>query len=371
MPHLLSGNSDLVMPDYEGNSIFNLSVSIAHRFGVKRSGKELKDLELNKKVVMVLLDGFGKSIAQNSGITDEFRTLTTVFPSTTSTVLSTIATGMLPAGHGLIGYIAFSRDLGTRINVLDYTVPGTGCPVDKLGTMSEVFSEIKPIGLELDNTKTAAIVPYNYAKTAFSRTLYGGSDINGYLNLWDALAQVSYHASLGKDYIFLYVPFIDAAAHVYGPYSEATKITAHEIYSSVKKYLARLSEDYDVLVTADHGHIEVSDRIYLDRDEQLTRMLNFPPFGDVRMISLDSGKDVIPHMQETYENLPTFDRGAVSSLFGSGENDVIRKRVGNFVSIATDRKIYLTKSLHDENSMLKGHHSSLMREEMEIPLIKL
>ncbi|MEM0155243.1 MAG: alkaline phosphatase family protein [Thermoplasmataceae archaeon] len=367
----LTDNPDLLMPEYGGNSILNLSVSIAKRFGVKRPGRGLKDLDLNKKVIMVLLDGFGSHIMKNSGISDTYRPITTVFPSTTSSVLATIATGMPPADHGLIGYIAFSRELGTRINVLDYTLPGTGSSVEKLGKMSAVFGEIKPIASELDSATAIAIIPHYHTRSPLSLALYGGAKVAGYLNLWDALAQVHFSAAQGMDYIFLYVPYIDTAAHVYGPYSEATAITANEIYSAVRKYLSKLTKNYDVLITADHGHIEVSDNIYLDADRELMEKLEVPPYGDVRMISLDSREDITPYIRGKYENLPTFSRKEVSPLFGGQENNVIKRRVGSYVAVATDRKAYLTKSLRDENATLKGHHSSLFMEEMEIPLVIL
>lgn len=371
IPRTLLDNPDLLLPQYEGNSILNLSVSIARRFGVKRPGSGLKDLVLDKKVILVLLDGFGTHIMKNSGITDNFRPMTTVFPSTTSSVLSTIATASPPSDHGLIGYIAFSRELGTRINVLDYTVPGTGASVEKLGKMSEVFSELKPIASELDSAKATAIIPHYYTRSPLSMALYGGSKVSGYLNLWDALAQVHLSAAQGMDYIFLYIPYIDTAAHVYGPYSKATAVTASEIYSAVRKYLSGLNKDYDILITADHGHIEVTGSTYLDADRDLMDKLEVPPYGDVRMICLDSREDIIPYMRSKYNGLPTFSRKEVSPLFGGQENHVIRRRVGSYVGVATDRRAYLTKSLQDENASLKGHHSSLLREEMEIPMIIL
>ncbi len=86
-------------PDYSGTSIQNLANTLLSHFGAVPRGSKLKlDLDLNDRVVLILIDGLGyldlSNIMGNSLPVSRLYRITSVFPTTTSTVLTTLFTGL-------------------------------------------------------------------------------------------------------------------------------------------------------------------------------------------------------------------------------------------------------------------------------------
>ena len=80
------------------------------------------------QVVLLVLDGLGWEQLQDRtgqlpGAVDDGRVpVTTVAPTTTATALSSIATGLTPAEHGLVGYRMCVQ--GEVLNVLRWAAAG-------------------------------------------------------------------------------------------------------------------------------------------------------------------------------------------------------------------------------------------------------
>ena len=104
-------------PHYKKYSLANLAPTILSHFG-KKSKNILNDnliqtsLDGCQSVVLILIDGLGFNLIKNSlhnQLLDKLYynnvviPITSTFPSTTSTALSTVNTGMTPQHHGIIG----------------------------------------------------------------------------------------------------------------------------------------------------------------------------------------------------------------------------------------------------------------------------
>ena len=107
-------------PDYSGPILSDVVPAAALSLGAgdifddtARARAQALGLDRDSRTtIVVLIDGMGESqLKQYSGYTPFFRslaasrrTLSTGFPSTTANSLSSLATGRLPGGHGVVGY---------------------------------------------------------------------------------------------------------------------------------------------------------------------------------------------------------------------------------------------------------------------------
>jgi len=115
---------DFVLPDYEGLCVKNILPQIEAVLGDGSNISQgfVGDFSGVDKVVLIIFDGLGynrllhhleshngtfMALAQNGGL----KPLTTVFPSTTSTVLTSIFTGLMPAQHQSLDITCFPKSM--------------------------------------------------------------------------------------------------------------------------------------------------------------------------------------------------------------------------------------------------------------------
>jgi len=354
---MLFDSKNVLIPDYE-NSIYNLSSSIANVLGIKK-GKELKNLDLGEKLIFILMDGMGENILNKTSLNLEHETITSVFPSTTCTAMTTLITADLPSKHGIIGFLGYDKISGNLINLLDFE-SGTIYETQKIKeSLKRIFSNVKSMAFKTEK-KFTMVLPFFSANAPIVKVLTEGAELRWYLNIWDGIAQVISLARENADFIFLYVPYVDLVSHYYGPSSETTIITGRELLQNLIKYLKKLVSGYDIILTADHGQIDVDKVKMLNRN--LLEISKLPVLGDVRMhlFYLDGKAEFFNNSYKI------FSFSDVSFLFG-GEDNINNKLS---VGIALDRNIYLTEITKGENYLYKGHHSSLLKDEMLVPLIR-
>ncbi|MEJ2775476.1 MAG: alkaline phosphatase family protein [Sulfolobaceae archaeon] len=358
---------EFIYPNYQEKSIYNLACGIADFLGVKRECKG-KKIELSgRRLVLVLLDGLGYNMLKNAGFPVE-EYITTVFPSTTSTVITTLFTALLPAEHGVLGYNTYSKRLGGIVNTLKYTYP----LVDSRDSISEnvklltAFPNIRSYLAE-SNIKTAEVIPKGIENTEFTNATHGKTSITKtYTNFLDGFYELSQVLSEGQyNFVYFYVPDIDTLAHKHGPTNEVTKEAIVEIYKRVLA-VAEKFKDYVFVVTADHGHVQVSDHVLLNNDQSLISLLDILPYGDSRALFLHSRYDLKTYLYDKYPNLVVFTKQDFDILLGGNTQ-------ADFIAVPNDFKayIYVYKEKADEYAKLKGHHGGLSEDEMKVPLVIL
>src|SRR5690242_10315189 len=134
-----------ILADYAGGSIVNLMSTISSSFGA-RDGPyaALRDpaigacLRDRGRVVLIVIDGLGADrLARHYNGSTLHRhlhgTLTSVFPSTTATAITTFLTGLAPAQHGLTGWHMYFPDVATVGSVLPLRTRRTDQPLTALG----------------------------------------------------------------------------------------------------------------------------------------------------------------------------------------------------------------------------------------------
>ncbi len=364
---------DLRYPDYSSENIYTLACGISSFLGVERNC--LGKIEVHgRRVALVLLDGLGWSTLSKVGIPKEARKITTVFPSTTSTVLTTLFTAMTPGEHGVLGYNTFAKRMGGIINTLRFTHPSVkerDAFKDSIG-FDKVFPNVKGFLKEVKDKKTVEIVPRGIDGNEFSKATHENTtETKTYSNLWDALYIFSDSLQKDYDFVYLYIPDVDTMSHKYGPYVEPTISTAKAVFEGVYNVAKNNADKFSTFITADHGHVSVSDSVILMDDKELMDMLDVPPYGDSRALFMRSRYDLTTYISRKYETLKVFSRNEVleKSLLGKVAD---QSYVPDYIGVPTDYKSYIFDYKDNgEYAKLKGHHGGLLQEEFEIPLVVL
>src|SRR4051794_33235984 len=107
-------------PDYEGGSLVNLVASVVASRGGKPLHKTLRNFSIPERatnVVLLIIDGLGDNYLQRHANGSELArrrrtSLTSVFPSTTASAITTSYTGRTPLEHGLTGWFSYFSEAG-------------------------------------------------------------------------------------------------------------------------------------------------------------------------------------------------------------------------------------------------------------------
>src|SRR5262245_5846342 len=130
-------------PDYSGGSLVNLVASVvAARDGTALHAplKNLRDKELSaaRNLVLLIIDGLGDrflvSRGAGGGRAPRRRgALTSVFPSTTASAITTSYTGCSPLEHGLTGWFTYFGEAGCVSAALPFRSRGDYQPLGQRG----------------------------------------------------------------------------------------------------------------------------------------------------------------------------------------------------------------------------------------------
>jgi predicted AlkP superfamily pyrophosphatase or phosphodiesterase len=363
----------MIIPDYTNNSLYSLSCTIAELLGVSRNCNCNKLNIGGKKLVLILIDGLGWNLFEKLGI--EFKEVIkahTVFPSTTSTALTTLFTALTPIEHGVLGYITYSKILGSVINTLKYIHPSeNGRDSLKDGIpFSKAFPKAKGYLHEVKDKKTISIIPKGIENSEFSNHVHKTNETKTYVNIWDAFHQFTNVLNDGSfDFLYLYIPDVDTLAHLYGPNSEPVLISSKYIISIIYEKVRKYSGKFTFIVTSDHGHFEVDKINYFNDKHELINLLDIPPYGDSRAIFLRSRYDLKTYINREFPNLKVFNRLEIlqTRLLG---NDKETEYLPDYIAVPLDNQAYVYKYKdREEQIKLKGSHSGLSAYEIEIPLV--
>ena len=174
-----------------------------------------------------------------------------------------------------------------------------------------------------------------------------------------------------------YTAALDTAAHVHGIASPQWAQAARATGELVERLVAGLAEDAALLVTADHGGLDVpaSSRRDLDRDERLAAGLRVvagePRF---RYLHTETGaaadvraawREVLGDEARVYLR----DEAVAAGLFGPVAPGHLA-RIGDVVAVCEKDTVILA-SAHEppEVGRLVGYHGALTEAETAIPLL--
>jgi hypothetical protein len=227
-----------------------------------------------RQIVLLVLDGLGwDQLQERTALAPTIAGLaggriTTVAPTTTSTALSSIATGLTPGEHGLIGYRIVIG--GEVMNVLRWAVDGEDRrrvhPPADVQRFPGFLGHAIPI-----------VSPIELCATAFSEAHMRGAVPVGVRATSSIAVEVGRLLRDGERFVHAYYGGVDKVAHErgFGPFYDAELRAADRLVGDV---LDELPPGAALLVTADHGQVHIGDNIVS------------PPPGLLDLCALQSGE---------------------------------------------------------------------------------
>ena len=252
-------------PSYNGRGLVNLVAEVEARLTGSAQADRL-DSDLGSLIpdastyVIVLFDGLGAGQLGHPMATDLRRSVQGVldapFPSMTTVSLATVATGTVPARHGLTSYKLWMPEYEAIVNTIHMTT-AWGDPIPDLDLDGFLPSPNLWERLAACNVEPIVVQPGDFERTALTKALYRGARFEGYWSADDAVNVTRDVAKVPQRLVFLYIPFVDFAAHVSGQDSDEYRealATANRIWD---RLTTSLGQDVALIGTADHGHVDI------------------------------------------------------------------------------------------------------------------
>lgn len=384
----MSRNDSEHLPDYEGTSLVNLMSSLRSALGASGNGHPpLTDLDLpeicaNRHVVLLVVDGLGYELVSRTGAMKRHlrQKLTSVFPSTTASAITTFLTGLAPQQHGLTGWFMYFQEIDCVATPLPFVHRASGESLLEAGISPPDLFDHEPIFHKVQ-ARPFSVAPEWIAHTPFN--LYHSSRATqrpyGTLaELFDAIA-ATVHSSPERAFVYAYYPEIDALGHAHGINSEEVAEHVAMFDEAFERFLiASEGSGTTVLVTADHGFVDPPPhkRIALSDHPEVASMLKRPLCGESRAAYcyVDPG-DSDAFERYVDENLAhcarLMSRRALldQHYFGLGEpHRELASRIGDYTLIMREDYMVSDWQPGANRNDPRGVHGGLSAAEMYVPL---
>ncbi len=313
--------------------------------------------------VLVLFDGLGDgqlSHPEAASIrADRAGALDTVFPTTTTTALASVATGLPPAAHGLLGYQLWLPEADTVVNTIKWTTlwgEAVEHDYDRFLPAPNLWERLAGAGAE-----PVTVQPGNFTGSPLSRVLYRGCRWEPAYTVEELVEATLELAGPPGRLVFTYVPHVDFAAHVFGQhsteYAEAMQIAA----AVWERLAAGLPPGTTLVGTADHGHVDIprERQLRLAADQHTGRRF----YGDSRAMFVNGdGAPLAAELPATWVAFPEME-----AWWGPGKrHPAFDARAPDGALVADEGWALLHRHSDDR---LTGHHGALTDAERTVPLL--
>lgn len=392
-------NNNFILMDDVYN-FARIPYTILNNFGKENNqGLPLNVLGNNKKykkVILFLIDAFGyvtfKKFFHNSTFLKKvvnkgiISKLTTQFPSTTSSNITTIHSGLSVGESGVIEWYYYEPVIDDIFSPLIYkkalASERLNIEGSKILPQTNLYQQL--------NVKSYIFQYRLYNEGPYAKYLLRGSNLISFESFVEGLELLSnVIKNDDKAYYFFYHSDYDEICHNYGPDSLEAKNCLFDTFKELDKFIEKLeseNEEILILLTADHGQTTINkdNAIYLNLEypeilpyikrNQLGEYI--APCGSFRDMFLHIQKDAI---NEVYMFLKDKLKGKAEvytieelikwGLFGKIITDKFYERIGDIIILPYkgeavwwyEKDKYYVKHL--------GMHGGLTKEEMEIPFI--
>jgi hypothetical protein len=377
-------------PDYEGGSIVNLMASIETAFGGRSGYAELRDLAsaeiaAARNLCLVVVDGLGaRQLARTvdgSVLRRHARAaITSTFPTTTATAITTFMTGLAPQQHGLTGWHMYFRELGAVLAVLPFR-PRYGGPPLADGVTPAGLLGIPAFADRLDAT-AFVVSPSAIVDSVFNVAHAGRAQRVGHAGVDQLFAAVrdAVRGSRGRTYVYAYYSEIDSLAHAHGIGSGEVQTELGRVDAAFGRLLEELGgTDTLVVATADHGFVDTRPETVVDLDDhpELAETLLVPLCGEPR-VAYCYLKPGAERAFERYVETRLADRASLArsedlvaqGWFGPGApHPRLGDRVGDYVLVMKDGCAIRDHVPGERRHVQIGVHGGASEDEMLVPLV--
>lgn len=359
-------------PSYTGAGLVNLVAELERRLA---GTAPLPGLDPDRSAVipgaatyvLLLIDGLGAhqlSHPAAATLAEHRRsTLQAPFPTTTTVSLATVATGLAPAGHGVIGHLMWLPELGEVVNTLKWvTLRGVHLdhPTRDFLPAPNLWERVGRAGLE-----AITVQPANFQATPLTRALYRGCRFEPTHDYHELVAATVALASVPGRLVFTYLPNVDYAAHVHGLGSAEYAAELARADTVWSRLAATLPAGATLVGTADHGLIDYPESgKHLVRDPEF-RSLVF--YGDPRAVMVRGDGRLIEKLAAvTGAEVVAPERALEWWGGGVDRHPELDARAPEAVLLAPRGALILPRGF---DRRLVGYHGGLEPAEVEVPLL--
>lgn len=362
MTSLLEG---AVRPALDGASIAGLVPAL---LGVRDDAWLPEPAREAESVVLLVLDGLGwNALQEHAALMPHLAgmaggPITTVAPATTAAALTSIATGLAPAQHGILGYRMLVG--GAVLNVLRWSVQGGGRTPD-------------PFDVQRHTAFLGRAVPVvtrsEFRTTGFTEAhLRGGRFVGWHTTsalVELALTEVEAHERL----VYAYYPGVDSIAHEFGLHARAFRRELVAADALVGALLDALPQRSALLVTADHGQVHLERESWIAVPELAAMTTAMAGDGRFRYLYARKGaaRDLLSAARaQLGESAWVWSRAELldQELLGTDATGSVPGRIGDVILAAREPIAFVDPALPNEVKLRSGH-GSLSPDEMLVPLI--
>jgi Type I phosphodiesterase / nucleotide pyrophosphatase len=374
-------------PDYSGGSLVNLIASIVSARGGEALHSPLRNLPHDalrdaRNVVFLIVDGLGDNYLQRRGAGGELArrrraSLTSVFPSTTASAITTSYTGRTPLEHGLTGWYTYFGAAGCVSAALPFRSRGDHLPLARRGvTPEQIF--VSSSVFESVAARSIVVTCKEIIDSEYNMCHCRGAQRVAYESLDELVARVEDAVKSGDDrkFVYAYWPVYDMVSHRYGSESPEALLQLHRIDEAFGLLLSRLAgtESY-VIATADHGFIDVAPEESFELHASLAPHLRLPLCGERRVaychvhdvpLFVQKAQDWLGERADVVESHKLVDEG----WFGPGTpHPRFAERIGDVTLLMRGHYTVKDWTPGESRHLHIGNHGGTSDDEMLIPLI--
>ncbi|MFE7744580.1 alkaline phosphatase family protein [Nocardia sp. NPDC057455] len=372
-----------VAPRYGTGSLADLFPSVLAGLGVPGEEDRLGLGLAADQVCVLLVDGLGYQDLVANPTAAPFLSglapvrLTAGFPTTTATSLASLGVGVPPGEHGIVGYLFHVPGYDQLFTPLSWRLHGV--------PKSDLRKELVPAEFQprttvfqravADGIAVAQVSPRDQAGSGLTEAVLRGCRFLPQFSFGDLVAGVSEALRAGpRSLVYTYHGDLDLTGHVRGPSSRAWELELANADRLAAALAAELPAGAALLVTADHGMVQMDDRIDFDTTPVLQEGVRaLGGEARARHVYTEPGaeSDVCAAWQATlgadFEVLGK-EETVARGWFGPTVTAAIAQRIGDLVVVARGRRGVIRSGVEPLQSSLVGQHGSLTPAEVDVPL---
>ncbi len=378
------------LPNYNDGSIVNLMSSILAAYGEESTYKPLRNVNIENlkrstNIVLLVIDGLGHEFLKrhiSSSLSGyPCHRITSVFPPTTATAITTFSTGLAPQQHAITGWFVYLKEVGSVVKILPF-VPRHGGSTLSLANI-EIHQILKcdPISSRI-REDNFYITPYYLYESSYRRATSKGAEVVTYDSLSDCFTKITQIVRVGdqKKFLNVYWPEFDSICHSFG--TESPEALAHfrELEQNIDNLIRALKcSKTTLLITSDHGLTDTNPEHFINLNEHpdLRDTLSLPLCGEprvaycyVRPSRVNSFRHYVNTKLSRYCTVCSSHELIKKHLFGLFRPSTeLSDRVGDYILIMKDKYIIKDFVLGENEHFLKANHGGVSKEEMYVPLI--
>lgn len=354
-------------------SIDTVLPSVAAALGVD-GFEDTLGLPTAPRYVVCLVDGLGLDLLREHAELAPFLSaagnvedVVCGIPSTTATSLTSLGTGARPGQHGVVGYTCRVPETGARLNSLKWDQPIDPTVWQPLPTVLQTMLA--------GGVQTSSVNQAKFADTGLTLCSQRGVPFHGVESTHERLDVVlDVIEAAPRAMTYAYESRLDFTGHSRGCRSEQWREMLATIDAELAELRRELPEDCVLLVTADHGMIDLpaEGRWDVDTEPELLDDVTLLA-GEARFRHLYTRSGAADEVAGRWRDrlgalVEVRTRDEAEEWFGPLRPEV-RGRVGDVLVAALDEFAVFSSQQFAVEMKMTGFHGSITDAEMRIPVL--